>query len=36
MENTLPFGVTVYGICVALAALFAVLLLCAQLRAEAR
>ena len=36
MENTLPFGVTVYGICVALAALVAVLLLCAQLRAEAR
>ena len=36
MENTLPFGATVYGICVALAALVAVLLLCAQLRAEAR
>ena len=36
MESVLPFGVTVYGICVALAALAAVLLLYAQLRGAAR
>lgn len=36
MENSLPLGMTAYGIGVALAALLAVLLLCAQLRGEAR
>lgn len=35
MDNTLFFGVTVYGICVALASLAAVLLLCAQMRGTA-
>ena len=36
MDNTLVSGVTVYGICVALSALAAVLLLCAQLRDDRR